>query len=68
MPAHRPEDCDLLLAERINAGDLEGAIAFYEPGARFVAGPDHIIEGSDHGLADFGDYIDTVIDFAIGAR
>src|SRR5437867_441818 len=47
MAAHRPEECDLLLAVSINAGDLEGAVAFYEPGARFVESPHKTVEGSD---------------------
>ena len=47
MAAHRPEDCDLEIAICINAGDLEGAVALYEAGARFVAGPDNTVEGSD---------------------
>jgi uncharacterized protein (TIGR02246 family) len=47
MPAHRPEECDLLIADSINAGDLEGAVALYESDARFVAGPDNVVEGSD---------------------
>jgi uncharacterized protein (TIGR02246 family) len=47
MAAHRPEECDLLIAESINAGDLEGAVALYESDARFVAGPDNVVEGSD---------------------
>jgi uncharacterized protein (TIGR02246 family) len=47
MAAHRPEECDLLIADCINAGDLEGAVALYESDARFVAGPDNVVEGSD---------------------
>ena len=47
MAAHRPEECDALIADRINAGDLEGAVALYESDARFVAAPDNIVEGSD---------------------
>jgi uncharacterized protein (TIGR02246 family) len=47
MAALRPEDCDLLLAVSINGGDLEGAVAFYEPDARFVAAPDNVVQGSD---------------------
>ncbi len=47
MAAHRPEECDLLIAVSINAGDLEGAVALYESDARFVAGPDNVVAGSD---------------------
>ena len=34
--ARKPEDCDLLLAEAMNKGDLEAAVALYEPEASFV--------------------------------
>jgi uncharacterized protein (TIGR02246 family) len=36
MPAQRPEDCDRLFGECLNAGDLEGLMALYEPGCRLV--------------------------------
>ena len=36
MPNRKPEDCDLLLAEAMNKGDLEAAVALYEPEASFV--------------------------------
>lgn len=36
-PAPRtPEDTDRLFAERLNAGDVEGVVALYEPGATLV--------------------------------
>lgn len=45
MPARKPEDCDLLLAEAINRGDLEAAVALYEPTAAFVQGPGQVVTG-----------------------
>jgi uncharacterized protein (TIGR02246 family) len=36
MAARTPEDVDRLFGETINAGDLEGAVALYEPGATLV--------------------------------
>jgi uncharacterized protein (TIGR02246 family) len=39
MPARRPEETDLLVIEALNAGDVEAALAFYEPGATFVPEP-----------------------------
>ena len=39
MPARKPEEVDRLLAELLSAGDLEGVVALYEPGATFVAQP-----------------------------
>lgn len=31
MPAFKPEECDVLLGEHVNAGDLEAVLALYEP-------------------------------------
>ena len=36
MTAKTPEDVDRLFEERINAGDLDGVLALYEPGATLV--------------------------------
>ena len=36
MPAHKPEECDLLLIEAMNKGDLNAMVALYEPNASFV--------------------------------
>ncbi|MBI3798201.1 MAG: nuclear transport factor 2 family protein [Deltaproteobacteria bacterium] len=36
MPAYKPEDCDILLIEAAHKGDLETAVALYEPNASFV--------------------------------
>jgi uncharacterized protein (TIGR02246 family) len=45
MPANKPEDCDLLVAEYINAGNVEAAVALYEPTAVFVTGPGKTVTG-----------------------
>ena len=36
MPARKPEECDILLIEAMNRGDLEEMVALYEPNASFV--------------------------------
>ena len=36
MAAKNPEDVERLFEERVNAGDLEGVLALYEPGATLV--------------------------------
>ena len=46
MPAYTPEDADHLLCAAISAGDLEAALAFYEPEARFVVAPGNMVTGS----------------------
>jgi len=39
MPAKKPEDCDHLVAEYINSGNVDAAVDLYEPTATFVAAP-----------------------------
>jgi uncharacterized protein (TIGR02246 family) len=45
MPARKPEECDLLIAEYINSGNVEGAVALYEPTATFLVGPGQTVTG-----------------------
>ena len=45
MPAQRPEDCDYLVAEYINSGNVEAAVDLYEPTATFMAEPGKPVTG-----------------------
>jgi hypothetical protein len=45
IPAQKPEECDLLIAEYIIAGNLDGAVELHEPSATFVAAPGKTIIG-----------------------
>jgi uncharacterized protein (TIGR02246 family) len=45
MNATMPEDLHRLWIERLNAGDLDGLVALYEPAAAFVAQPGQIVTG-----------------------
>jgi uncharacterized protein (TIGR02246 family) len=36
MPAYQPEECDRLFGEYVNAGNLEGLVALYEPTCAMV--------------------------------
>jgi ketosteroid isomerase-like protein len=45
MPAHKPEECDHLLMEAVKNGDLDAAVALYEPTAIFVVSPDDFVVG-----------------------
>jgi uncharacterized protein (TIGR02246 family) len=45
MPARKPEECDLLLMEAANAGDIEAAVALYEPNACFVQDSGEVVTG-----------------------
>jgi ketosteroid isomerase-like protein len=45
MPARKPEECDLLLIEAMHRGDLDAAVALYEPNATFVLDSGEVITG-----------------------
>ncbi len=47
MAQRRPEDCDRLFAERMNAGDVDGMVDLYEPHATFVPQEGEPITGTD---------------------
>ena len=50
MTAKTPEDVDRLYEERVNAGDLDGVLALYEPGATVV-----LPDGDRIGITAFRD-------------
>jgi predicted esterase YcpF (UPF0227 family) len=73
----RPEFLDELEALRVGAvtrpdryllvaATGDEVLDWREMVARYPAVHRRIVEGSDHGLSDFDDYMDDVIDFAIG--
>ena len=45
MPAYKPEECDLLLYEVMEAGDLDSALDLYEPEAIFIVSPGKVVTG-----------------------
>ncbi|MDH3207353.1 MAG: DUF4440 domain-containing protein [Gemmatimonadota bacterium] len=45
MPARNPEECDLLLMKAVEEGDLDAAVALYEPNATFVVSPERVVTG-----------------------
>ena len=47
MPAQKPEDADLMIAQAISAWDVDAAAAFYEPNAVFIPEPGKVITGLD---------------------
>ena len=46
MPANRPEECDLQMAQAISKGNLEEALALYESGATLVPEPGQSATGT----------------------
>jgi ketosteroid isomerase-like protein len=45
--ATRPEDLSRLIVERLNAGDVDGLVALYEPGAVLALPDGQVATGSD---------------------
>ena len=45
MSARKPEDCDLMLVDALGNGDLEAALALYEPNASFVLDSGQVVTG-----------------------
>jgi ketosteroid isomerase-like protein len=45
VAAQKPEDCDHLIAEYINSGNVQAAVDLYEPTATFVAEPGKPMSG-----------------------
>ena len=45
MPAHTPEECDLLLIEAMETGDLDAMLDLYEPNATFVVSSGRVVTG-----------------------
>jgi len=50
MPASNPEDVGRLIVEAIGNGDLEAAIAMYEPGAAVPDGQGEVRSGTSEAL------------------
>lgn len=46
-PCVEPEDWPRLFSERLNAGDLDGVVALYEPDARFVTPSGETLAGRE---------------------
>ena len=44
-PAREPNDLERLFVERANAGDVEGLVALYEPGAVIACGNGEVVTG-----------------------
>ncbi|MHB0987803.1 MAG: YybH family protein [Bellilinea sp.] len=45
--SHQPENRPHLFTERLNAGDLDGVVALYEPDAHFVASSGETLTGRE---------------------
>jgi ketosteroid isomerase-like protein len=45
MPAHKPEECDLLIEQALKNKDLDAAVALYEPNASLVLDSGEVVMG-----------------------
>lgn len=59
MPPLKPEDPDIMITEALNAGDLDAAVALYEPEAVLLTGPEEgaAARGTDAIRRFFNDFI-----------
>jgi ketosteroid isomerase-like protein len=46
MAARKPEDVDRIFERELNAGNLDGLMALYEPMASFTVQPGKVVEGT----------------------
>jgi len=46
MPAHKPEELDVLFVQAVNAGDIEAVINLYEPTAALMMQPGQVVSGT----------------------
>jgi uncharacterized protein (TIGR02246 family) len=58
MPARTPEEVDALFEKAMNAGDLEGLVALYEPEGTLVTGPDQEAKGTEEIRAALKGFLD----------
>jgi uncharacterized protein (TIGR02246 family) len=47
MPARKPQEANTLVVQAINDGDMEAALALYEPDASFVPEPGQVVTGRE---------------------
>jgi ketosteroid isomerase-like protein len=67
-PARRPEDLSDFFLERANAGDVEGLVALYEPGAVLAFPPGSVSVGHDEIRKAYTDLLATGPVFTSGGQ
>jgi ketosteroid isomerase-like protein len=56
-PARQPEDLGAFFLERANAGDVEGLVALYEPGAVLAVSPERLATGHEEIRAAYAELL-----------
>src|SRR5262245_35036076 len=46
MPAHTPEELDVLFVKALNVGDIEAIMKLYEPAAALTSQPGQVVSGT----------------------
>jgi ketosteroid isomerase-like protein len=66
VPAVEPEDLERLCVERVNAGDVEGLVALYEPDAAMAVQPGRVAVGSEAIRQVFKDFVASRAKLTLG--
>lgn len=67
-PANDPQDLELLLVSRENAGDVDGMAALYEPRALLDSGGGRVMRGRDAIRKFFAELVATGQKFEMGEQ
>jgi ketosteroid isomerase-like protein len=67
-PAVEPEDLERLYVERVNAGDVDGLVALFEPHAVMAVSPGKVATGSQAIRQVFTDYVASGVELTLGAQ
>ena len=66
LPAVEPEGLEHLFVERVNAGDVEGLVALYEPDAVMAFPPGNVAIGSEAIRQVFSDFVASGVQLTPG--
>ena len=68
MPAHMPEELDVLFVKAMNAGDIEAVMKLYEPAASFTEQPGRVVSGTKAIREALGGFLATKPRMTLEAR
>lgn len=66
VPAAGPEDLERFFVERVNAGDVEGLTALYEPDAVMAFPPGNVATGSEAVRQVLTDFVASGVKLTLG--
>jgi ketosteroid isomerase-like protein len=68
LPAIEPDDLERLYVERVNAGDVDGLVALFEPDAVVAFAPGRVATGSQAIRQVFDDYVASGVKLTLGEQ